>query len=285
MGNVLDRDDRYWPFRNLVKDGVSVGLTAGGDSGRTSAEMIGQNGPREAYPTDLDPDQTPDVVLYSVGARSKNSYRRSVRERYRFVYTDKTSSQSEKIRAIRYDRTNGKVIAYDDERNFGRKFDYIIMATGYERDPIEAKLASAGIEIKKLKDSQGNVVGKGNLGVGVMIGGTALGFKKEDFPQELINIIDILGVGENTVSLWVYNVLFTRLLWSNGKVSERKVRTLLNDLQINGSAMQLRKELTQAIQGKGRRPKPLTPTQSKIKSMAVELAKSAGLKVDEQDLD
>lgn len=281
--NVLERDDRYWPFRNLIKEGVRVGLTAGGDSGRTTAELIGQNGPRESYPTDLDADQTPDVVLYSVSERTKFQYRRAVRERYKYVYTDTTTSRPGKIRSVR--ERDGKLAVIDSQSGIGERFDYVILATGYERDPIVDKLAQAKIETKKLKDADGNVVGEGNLGVGIMIGGTALGYKKEDFPDDLRNIINILGVGENTVALWVYNVLLTRMLWTNGKVSKEKVQTLIQDIN-NGaeSASQLRSKLTEAIRGDSPRPKP-SRTYKQILKMATDVAQSAGLKVDERDLD
>ncbi len=279
--DVLDREDKYWPFRNLVKEGVEVGITASGDSGRTVAEFVGQNGPKEGYPSDLDRDQTPDVVLYNVAARNRARYVDSVRNRYKYVYTSKTTANPEKIIAVRY-LDNGKLRVFD-ELNFGKRLDYVILATGFERDPIEDQLAKGGIETKKLRDAQGNVVGRGNLGVGVMIGGSALGFKKEDFPQELQNIIDVLAVGENTLSLWVYNILLSRLLWTNGKVSQAKVETLLNDIRFSDSATRFRNEITKAIQGDT--PKPVeTRTRRKIRQMAIDLAKSAGLKVDEQAL-
>lgn len=72
--NVFDRQDEYWPFRNLVKAGVKVGFGGGGDTTRVLAEFGFQAGPTEAYPKDLDIDDVPNIILFNEKAKTKAEY-------------------------------------------------------------------------------------------------------------------------------------------------------------------------------------------------------------------
>jgi len=224
--DVFDREDRYWPFRDLVRDGVVVGNAGGGDTTRVIAEFCNQKGPREGYPSDLDSEDIPIQYLYNAGADNKAGYDAKTRARYENVWGENTrSARSRRVESVRMNKDNKSVEVIGDVARL--QCDYVFLSLGFKRKDMVAMFDQAGIPIAKIFDSQGEVMGLGNRGLGINLNGSATGFGKDDLPDNLRNVIEILGIGENTVALWVYNLLLTRNLWETGTVDKAKVLGLV----------------------------------------------------------
>jgi hypothetical protein len=272
---VLERDDKYWPFRNLVRSGVKVAGVGGKDTTRVLAEFCNQSGPREGYPEDLEMDEIPEMVLYNESAKTKREYDRVTRARYGNVWGDKTSSRDVKVEGATIVEGGRKVKLRERETGESQDFDYVILSLGFEREDLAQKFGKAGIPIDKIVDQNGNTIGLGNRELGITIDGSATGFVKEDFPDSIGQIIDLLGIGENTVALWVYNLLSTRALWETGTASKDKVIRLVRSYVKDGRKLESFREMFETALGGSAKPKPLPEAERaasrKIGQMAAEM--------------
>lgn len=233
----LDRDPKLYPFKDVFKSGVTMAVVGGsGDTGRTMSEFFGGNGPRESYPDDFDPTELPQQTLFNVKEKNRREYRLKNRSRYSKVFTNFVTTVGQKVsRIFRSKLTPEKLIVVSENDDAGY-YDYVVVSTGFVREKIEAKLAIAGIVVGPVKDSTGEVVGLGNAKEGILINGPATGFTKEDFPAPIQRVIEALGIKENTVALWVYQILLTRMLWSYFAVkglNNEKIGQLLNDAMLH----------------------------------------------------
>lgn len=227
---TLQRNPDLYPFTPIFKSGVEVGEVGGGDTTRTMTEFFGGNGPRESYPEDFNFDEIPNQTLHNVEQKSRQEYVRQNRSRYATVYTEFVSSKPGKVRLIKPSIVNKDKVFVLSERREASYYDYVIVSTGFERDPIEKSFQEAGIEIEEYKDLEGETVGLGNSRSNILINGPATGFTRNDFPKDIQRVIEALGIKENTVALWVYQILISRMMWShvarNG-VNKEKVTELL----------------------------------------------------------
>jgi len=228
---VLDRDPRYYPFADIIRRGIKVGQVGGGDTTKTMTELFARLGPSESYPDGSDPNDIPEQILYNVPAKTVRGYRLKSRTRYWALAEKQVKFNPNKVKYLRNANllTDGGILVVDEKNGF-ELLDYVMLSTGFERDPVEDKLSDAGFEIQPLIDREGQPIGLGSYRDGILINGPATGFTKEDLPDKIQQIIDTLGIRENTVALWVYQVLITRMLWtyfSIRGVDQKKVQDLL----------------------------------------------------------
>jgi len=89
--------------------------------------------------------------------------------------------------------------------------DYLFVATGVQREAIENQFS---FNMSPIRDDEGNIVAVGNEDLNVFVDGSAAGLARYGFPQAIKNIIEGLGISENTISLWVNGLLAERHGWS-----------------------------------------------------------------------
>jgi len=208
----LDRDPRKYPLTSLLNTESRVAVLGSADTGRTMVELLTGSAPEDSYPYGYDNTKgTPSIIWYNQPKSSASSYKADVRRRYSNSWTpengDRINPVQVKAKAIeRVDVgiSNGPTVVVIDEKGGKEIFNYVIAATGFERS-----VNSNGL----VYDTDGNAIGRGN-GTGVYYGGSYAGIEKGLLPQKLQNIIDGLGIPENTISMWVNAVLVQRLLWT-----------------------------------------------------------------------
>ena len=74
---------------------------------------------------------------------------------------------------------------------------------------------------------------------GIEFGGAATGLTRDLLPQPIQQVLDLLGVPENTVALWVWANLLERQLirfLSENGASEIRLRSLVNQVRNNDMA-------------------------------------------------
>jgi hypothetical protein len=212
VDKILDRDPALYPFRDLMREDALVGQVGGADTTRTMTELVSGHGPRESYPDEFQ-FTPPRQILYNVPQQTPREYNLENRTRYWGVVNDRVTAKKEKVLKIIRTLDPDKLFLIGEEGDL-RVLDYVIVSTGFERLAIEDELQKAGIGIEDYRDATGQVVGLGNMDNGVMINGPATGFGKDRFPPQIRAIIDALGIKENTVALWVYQILITRMMWT-----------------------------------------------------------------------
>lgn len=202
-----------FPLTELMCKATEVGYVGAGDTSRTVKELLEKRGPREAYPPDLEAILSYGTI-YNEMATSPEDYDFRNRRRYRGGYDQSSLAIPYKVIAYQVGENGaeGEVrVAYVDD--FGTintaSHDFLIDATGIDRRPIEA-LLSETLAIRAIRDLEGMVVARGNPDIGLYISGSATQFRARDLPVELQRIIQILGIPENTISLWVHGALAER---------------------------------------------------------------------------
>ncbi len=233
---TLKRDDSLHPLLPLFKAGIEIGHTGGGDTTRTLTELFGGNGPRESYPSNYNQSEIPVQVLHNVNAKNRKEYILSNRSRYKNVYGENVLAVPGKVGSITKSIDNPERVKLKTESGENYEYDYVIVSTGFERDPVETKLDQAGYNIQRYSDLSGAFVGLGDKSNNILINGPATGFSRGDFPQRIRDVIDALGIKENTVALWVYQVLIARMMWTHVArtgVNKEKVIQLLQDAHGN----------------------------------------------------
>lgn len=216
----MNRDAKRFPLAPLFQPGVTVGVVGGRDSAFCLASLLQGEAPAEAYPANFTmPYNSPRIELFNAPVKDFKYLEERVRRRNRGVVVGPKARlvrlNQEKVNSFGVEDTlhGPKVGVYypgTGLRTAYQTFDYIFDATGLTRPAIEQQFP---FEVGKLSDAQGNTVALGNKEHGVVIAGSAAGLKKEDLPKQLQNIIDALGISENTISLWVHNNLLERACW------------------------------------------------------------------------
>jgi hypothetical protein len=210
----LSAEPDLFPFTELMCHPHSIGYIGNGDTMRTVKDLLEKRGPAAAYPANLGRVRVRGVI-YNERADSPEDYNARNRRRYQGVYDRNTFSVPFKVVAYR-------VVEIDEERAYvevdyreddgtlqTNSHDYIVDATGLNRLPIEEFLPDA-FAVRDIRDLEGNVVARGNPDADLYICGSATQFQATALPIELQRIISILGISENTVSLWVHGVLAER---------------------------------------------------------------------------
>ena len=78
---------------------------------------------------------------------------------------------------------------------------------------IEAMLPTS-VSAGDIRDLQGIVVARGNANANLFIAGSATSWNVRNFPEEAQNIVEALGIAENTISLWINGPLVERLAYT-----------------------------------------------------------------------
>ena len=207
----------YYPLAPLFAPSVRIANIGGGDTTRVLEELLQGRGPKDAYPENSDVSgNAPQTTLFNVSERSPQEYDDASRRRYRGVVTERTRLVPDKVRALQYTygtgpQPDGVQVTYGTNNAKTDTFDYAIVATGVERRKLEETILG-GLDL--ISDNQGNTIAYGIADDDVYVGGSATGFRADDFPEQIRNIVDGLGIPENTVSLWVHGLLVERLGWT-----------------------------------------------------------------------
>lgn len=262
----FQRDPEYFPFKKLFDPNIRIAEIGGGDTTRVLNELFGFNGPVSAYPRDLleaykgGEELRPQRTLYNVDAKTIKEYRGTNRFRYRDTFDDRTEGLPQRVEYVDLTRDyvgvdeffavgskpdgnaalKGNGVRVGDVAGDSRYFDYAFVSIGFERIPVEDKLEGADFTIRKVRDLDDNTVALGDSTEGVYLAGSATGFRAQDFPTQITNIIEGLGISENTVSLWVNAILVERLLWSLGanrrlEINPDKIFDVLDYLGTGGT--------------------------------------------------
>ena len=214
----LKADPELYPYELLLPQ--TVAYVGNGDTMRTVKELQEGRGPKSAYP-DSRFRFFPSIeksCIYNEGTNSPKQYAGANRRRYRRTFTSTTTSQPFKVERYRLivDSRNSRErmeVLFRDE--FGlrrrRRYDRVWDCTGLDRTPLQYQLPFPS---RLMRDMEGNVVGVSNREGNILIAGSATGFREQDFPRQLRDIINVLGVAQNTIALWVYGALVERLAYT-----------------------------------------------------------------------
>jgi len=212
-------DPEAFPFADLFTGQKSVAYIGSGDTARTLKEWVDGVGPACAYPSGARRGKPVRATIYNESASTPEEYARSNRPRYADVFTPTTRAISQK--ASRYRLTSDRrgrprvEVTHRDADGVRRRrlYDYVFDATGLSRRPIEAQLPPS-FQMVDVVDLEGFVVARGDRVGTLCIAGAATGFRGSDFPLEIQRILQVLQIGENTVSLWANGVLAERLAYT-----------------------------------------------------------------------
>lgn len=207
--SYLGRDPQKYPLNDLLNSETRAAVLGDADTGRTMVELLTGKAPVESYSDDfVAAGNTPSITWYNQAYLNPREYKKGVRRRYGGVWTDNEDITPVALKANGIEKVNTAdpdkaLVAVTDADGNREMFDYVIAATGFKRK---------GNDSSFVLDGEGNTVGRG--GRGVYYGGSYADLRKADFPPELQNIIDGLGIPENTISMWVNAVLLQRLVWT-----------------------------------------------------------------------
>lgn len=210
----LDADPRRYPFEDVMKRNRAIGFIGNGDSSRTLKELVDGKGPLRAYPNGQRIFENTSAVIYNETAESGAEYDRKNRRRYKGIYNFRTFNiKGKAVECFTEKNGQGKEeVAVKAEDGYYSIFDYVFVATGYERDDPGTHYP-AYFSLQDLYDSESNVTGIGDAERGLIIGGSAANLPFAFLPNGLRNIIKTLEIPENTISLWVNALLLERFLW------------------------------------------------------------------------
>jgi hypothetical protein len=221
--NDLDSDPDRFPLADLLQEGVTIANIGGKDTSSILKELADGNGPDGAYPPGLKEKlrsgRRPRTTLYNEPAKTPEEAANLRRRRYKGVVTVDTETVPDKVKTCQERGRTVYVTTVDDNgiESAGRFFDYAFVGTGYERTPIETLspiFNNIVYDIDALRQGRRLAVGRGNYTSSTFAGGSAAGLPKSEYPQELQNIIDGLGIPENSISAWLNALLLERMGWS-----------------------------------------------------------------------
>ena len=218
----LNSDPNRFPLDDVINKGSYVGFVGSGDTSKTLKELVDGKAPKRAYPQNYEITNPATTFIYNEQSANTDEYDRNNRRRYKGGFTqDSTVGIPYKVNTCLVERnaddtprgvtvTNTDVLGDTRERTF----DYVFVATGFTPADVASNLESRGVEVGLVKDKFGNVVAKGNSRENIYVAGSATGFTAKDFPPSIRNIINGLGISENTIALWVHSLLAERLAWT-----------------------------------------------------------------------
>ena len=183
---------------------------------RTVKDLLEKRGPKEAYPANLGQVKVTGTI-YNERATSPKSYDFGNRRRYKGVFTETTTAVPYKAMAYRVvEDRNGRAIGvevdYKDARgtmvdHFSRLPDRCHWPCNWSPSKSYSRMNGGSRHSR----SPGERCRAGKILMeGLYISGSATQFRAADLPAELQKIIQILGISENTVSLWVHGALAER---------------------------------------------------------------------------
>jgi hypothetical protein len=205
----------HFPLRDLLAPSTPIAYLGNGDTMRTLKELVEGRGPSSAYPSGFEPGKTKSTI-YNEMAASPDAYDASNRRRYQGTYTSATTALPFKASRYRLLREKARVeVTHRDETGTRRRRQYrsAFDCTGLDRRPIEASLP-ASVACEDIRDLQGNVVARGNADANLFIAGSATGWTVRNFPEKAQNIVEAVGIPENTISLWINGPLVERLAYT-----------------------------------------------------------------------
>jgi hypothetical protein len=211
----LEMDPATFPLTDLIAQSQTIAYLGNGDTMRTLKELVEGRGPASAYPSGMEAGGAKSVI-YNEMASSPQEYDASNRRRYQGTYTATTTAIP--FKASRYRLMSGKPrieVTHRDETGTRRRrqYGYVFDCTGLDRRSIEATLP-ASVPVGDIRDLQGIVVARGNADINLFLAGSATSWNVRNFPEEAQNIVEALGIAENTISLWINGPLVERLAYS-----------------------------------------------------------------------
>ena len=93
---------------------------------------------------------------------------------------------------------------------FGCLFD----ATGLDKMPLESLLNQGIFDMGDVRDTEFNVVARGDTGADLYIAGSAASIEISRLPEDLRAIFRELKLRDNTISLWLNGLLVERMVLS-----------------------------------------------------------------------
>ncbi len=209
-----------FPLAPLFDSSLSVGYAGAGDTTKTLKACMDGTGPASAYPRGLYPQGHRRSTIYNLPASTASEYQEQTRRRYWGVFTGQTRALPCKVAGYRlvFDARKGRqlveVVHFDDAGNrCCRRYDYLFDSTGLDRTGIEA-LLPAQFQMQTIADLEGKPVARGDMTGRLFIVGSATGSFAPAFSPEIKAILEALGIGENTVALWVKGVDTERLAYT-----------------------------------------------------------------------
>jgi hypothetical protein len=216
----LGADPLAFPLADVLTTREAIAYIGNGDTARTLKELVDGNGPVCAYPTGWNSRRVGGrATIYNEEATSPEEYAAKARRRYGDVFTGDTRGVPQKASRYRLvTDKGGRVrveVSYRDTsgKRHRNRYGYVFDATGLSRSPLEAGLPAA-FQIGDVPDLAGVLVARGDARADLFIVGSANGALAPALPQALQDIVGVLGIPENTISLWVNGLLCERLAYT-----------------------------------------------------------------------
>lgn len=210
-----------YPFEELFES-VDIGIVGKKDSAKVFAEFAKlKRGPKNAYPKGFAKRPYVEAPLVTIYGAKINAEDENSRRRYK-GYTQGTDDLdalgveglvvSQRINKRGILRGVETIIQKNNGETERRRDDFVIVCTGLESERVADRLGTIMLDAF---DTFGNRVGKESVLGEIQILGSANKFAKRDFPESIQKILDSIGVGENTVALWVWQLLAERQAYTN----------------------------------------------------------------------
>jgi len=205
------------PLLGLNKpEPIEHAIGGGGDTSFVEAETVKAKGPASSLPQGLNREEVnTDVTIYNLPEKKPRTRYRETVESVNSIPGVKVVSATISDERVLVTDTRGKTTA----------FDYFWVSTGLEPSPIPAQIRAAleqqGLAFGDVLDDvergqRAQRVALGNADLGVVVAGSTTNLKAKDFPQQIADLIETLGIRENTISVWVNSLLVQRCLLSLG---------------------------------------------------------------------
>jgi hypothetical protein len=208
----MDYDPDAYPFADILY-AESIGFIGDGNTMCIAKEITDGTAPSCAYQYGTAPAGRPPATLYNVQASTQEEFDEQSRRRYKGVFTPGTRSIPFKAAQYKLQEPFVEIAHYDADGQLCRNtFGYLFDATGLDKMPLESLLNQGIFDMGDVRDTEFNVVARGDTGADLYIAGSAASIEISRLPDDLQAIFRELKLRDNTISLWLNGLLVERLV-------------------------------------------------------------------------